>query len=205
MTQTANNSNTLLVMHQTQNAGEIDNIAQLNVAIVPNSLAQENEQVVNTIYLVTFARGIEVLTSLQYSTLFAIAQQCPYAGGRAVYRARALLSMINRNIAFNDDSTCTPLGLNKAILPKNEKHSINIIQISPNPANQNLQLFYNLIDVVNGYRILNVQGQVVGTGILNGNSGNRFIETSGLYNGLYTIVVKGNDGSIVQARFIIQK
>ena len=40
-----------------------------------------------------------------------ITQQCPFAGGTAVYRARGMYELINDSIVYDDDAVCLAQGL----------------------------------------------------------------------------------------------
>jgi hypothetical protein len=62
-----------------------------------NEVFLANEKLVNEIYLNTIAKGLSEFTLEQKNDLQYIANQCPLAGGDAVYSARSLYSLICRN------------------------------------------------------------------------------------------------------------
>ena len=74
-----------------------------NNAITATEVYERNQQVFNRIWLELFINGQDTLTSGQLDTMLLIAYQCPYAGGEAVYQARAFLS---EDYEFNDSLLC---------------------------------------------------------------------------------------------------
>jgi hypothetical protein len=61
----------------------------------------------------------------------AIANQCPAAGGQSVYRARAMLALINDSLAYDDALTCLQAGIYREL---NTEIITPVITIIPNPA-----------------------------------------------------------------------
>ena len=88
-------------------ANSAEDLIDQNDTITPNNLVEENEVTINGIYLKTVAKGIIPDSALYATTLFEIASQCPFVGGPAVYHARSLLKLINREIFFDDSRKCS--------------------------------------------------------------------------------------------------
>jgi len=62
----------------------------INDIVVPENLPQENTQRINEIEIQFQESGYDIQVIIDnYVEIFAIASQCPYAGGPAVERARA--------------------------------------------------------------------------------------------------------------------
>lgn len=66
-----------------------------NLMINYTNLPEENEQIVNDIYLETVALGNQNFTTRQIEILYDIAHQCPEIGGTSVYRARSIYALID--------------------------------------------------------------------------------------------------------------
>ncbi|MCB0849673.1 MAG: hypothetical protein KDC20_07975, partial [Bacteroidetes bacterium] len=60
------------------------------------------QKMINEIYLSTVAKDVLEFTNDQIQDLYAIASQCPLAGGQAVYRARSLYALADKNTFFNN-------------------------------------------------------------------------------------------------------
>lgn len=126
-----------------------------------------------------------------YAQLMNIAEQCPYYGGEAVYRARAILELVNDSLIYNDDMNCLPYGIyreGKGIV----EDSNSKITVKPNPANSYIKVKVNcreneMYDV----EIINAIGQKVLNTTLQCNKENN-ISISYLQQGIYTVTVKTN-------------
>ena len=73
--------------------------------------------------------------------MFNIAQQCPYAGGPAVYIARGLLRVVNDSIEYFDDVVCLQYGIFRTanISVQSGEPTIKLI---PNPAANTLVMHH---------------------------------------------------------------
>ncbi len=74
--------------------------------------------------------------------LEVIADQCPLAGGNAVFKARAILSLINDELVYNDINICLQAGIILRQISKTPTASLY-----PNPANNSVTLVYELPEV----------------------------------------------------------
>src|ERR1043166_9560854 len=70
-------------------------LLNLNGIILSSEEIEQNVQIVNDIYLNTFAQGICEFNEDQINYLHDVAIQCPYSGGAAVYKARSMYFKIN--------------------------------------------------------------------------------------------------------------
>ena len=84
----------------------ITQLAQENNVINASEDYEVNEQKVNEIYFTALLSDDWELSSDDSLTLLAIAEQCAYAGGDAVWKARALYKLIAGDVEFEDDSLC---------------------------------------------------------------------------------------------------
>lgn len=127
-----------------------------------------------------------------YAGLLAIAQQCPYYGGEAVYRARAVLELVNDSIIYDDDANCMLAGYYRKENMNAANSSEIKITLKPNPANAFINV--NVECAVNGkYSVafLNATGQIISSTILSCNKQQQ-ISTNNFAQGIYTVIVKTN-------------
>ena len=105
----------------------------LNTAINVTKAYEINEQTVNGIYLNTVVKGLEP-DPAQVTTLEGIAQQCPYAGGTAVFRARSLVATAS-DTDFDALEDCST-GSEGLAIPNNgeDVQSLTAFSVFPNPA-----------------------------------------------------------------------
>ncbi len=85
----------------------ISYLLQDNDALSDTAIYQFNEKTFHDIFLNTIAAGLYKFDSLQQVQLFAIAHQCPLAGGDAVFWARAAYALEDPAQTFNDSLLCT--------------------------------------------------------------------------------------------------
>lgn len=78
-----------------------------NDEIVTTDLQEENMQIINKLYLETIAKGIREWEEEQIEVLDNLRQQCPLAGGEAVYKARSLYARLYPGQwLYDDESIC---------------------------------------------------------------------------------------------------
>jgi len=76
-----------------------------------------------------------------YPSLEVLANQCPYQGGNAVYRARYFVGLLNDSIEFNDDFNCLAAGIWRNSNTSNDLQiSMNVI---PNPTSGKFKLSFS--------------------------------------------------------------
>ena len=82
------------------------------------------QKMINEIYLSTVAKDVLEFTNDQIQDLYAIASQCTLAGGQAVYRARSLYALADKNTFFNNFTVCEAAGyaMRKAVILYNEEN-----------------------------------------------------------------------------------
>ncbi|HNQ12412.1 MAG TPA: T9SS type A sorting domain-containing protein [Bacteroidia bacterium] len=110
----------------------LDSLTANNDAISTSNVFEQNEKLVNELYLQTVSREIYSFNSSQQSQLWSICNQCPYVAGDAVFRARALYALVNDSMYFNDLTLCKNAGIiNRFEAEASEAESF---QIYPNPS-----------------------------------------------------------------------
>ncbi|MBX2927646.1 MAG: hypothetical protein KF852_07430, partial [Saprospiraceae bacterium] len=91
-----------------------------NDSIAVTEIYEINEKGVNEIYLSWLSTTFGALDSVEMAALTAIAEQCPFEGGNAVYRARAFLAALRQEyVTYNDSLLCAPIEL-LTVRPDNE-------------------------------------------------------------------------------------
>ncbi len=116
-----------------------DNIRLVNETIYTSETIEENEQVVNEIYLSILGQEQIQFSQDAIDQLEIIAAQCPLAGGNAVFRSRAILSLITGDSQYDDINICLQAGI---ILRESAKKLT--ANLYPNPANNSVTLVYEL-------------------------------------------------------------
>jgi hypothetical protein len=164
----------------------IDSALLQNQAIITQNLIEQNQKIVNDIYLSTYIYD-STLSSQQYQTLLNIAMLTPYLGGDAVFSARVMLDI-------DIDDYAVPYRL------ANPNNGVNQIVIYPNPTTDILnieipddfeQLSFELIDILGRMHIK----AEVSTNIYKINTGN-------LKEGVYILKVKSFGKNIATERIV---
>lgn len=126
-----------------------------------------------------------------YQQILSIAEQCPYYGGEAVYRARAILELVNDSLTYNDDVNCLLYGIYRTGVTDSNLTSEKI-EINPNPANTFVKIKVSCLEnEVFITKITNAVGQEVLETVLQCNKEN-IISTANLQQGIYTVTIKTN-------------
>ncbi|MBL7913481.1 MAG: T9SS type A sorting domain-containing protein [Bacteroidia bacterium] len=119
-----------------------DNIRFVNESIYSSETIEVNEQVVNEIFLSVIGQEQFQLGDDAINQLEVIADQCPLAGGNAVFKARAILSLLNDELVYDDINICLQAGIILRQIPKKPT-----ARLYPNPANNSVTLVYELPEV----------------------------------------------------------
>jgi len=84
-----------------------------NSNVVSNRDQENNEHDINAIYIKIISYGIDALNDEDSTRIVEFANLCPYIGGTAVYKARALYAMYNPASMFDDITICNAIGVYK--------------------------------------------------------------------------------------------
>jgi hypothetical protein len=82
------------------------------------------------------------------------------------------------------------------------------LKIYPIPAKDKLEIFVTLIDLAkefNKYNIVNSLGEIILEGRLNFSSKSYSIDVSNISSGIYFLQIRGENGLVINKRFIIEK
>ena len=117
-----------------------------------------------------------------------IAQQCPLAGGPAVFRARSLYKLIDPNMHYNDDLACQQSGRQLRMSSKKQFP----VGVFPNPASTEVTITYaiiseQLLQIVDGLGRISMQF------LLNPKENKTTRNISSLSDGIYMLRIFGKD------------
>ncbi|OQB58974.1 MAG: hypothetical protein BWX95_02694 [Bacteroidetes bacterium ADurb.Bin141] len=194
-----------------QEASINDNLANAelkNDYVVNAELPEMNTAFMNEVEINYIERGNDIQYLIDnFSDILAIAQQCPYAGGNAVIRARVWLSMINDSIDYNDNAICLQSGIyrisNDTTFENNKSEDIKII---PNPANDKVTV--ELLGIYEGIckiQIRNTLNEIVYGAVFNCKKQKHVIDVSKLRQGVYSISVNAKGKKSIINKLIISR
>jgi hypothetical protein len=167
---------------------------------VPEGLPAENYQFITEVYERLLAEEYDVLSE-NYNKLLAVANQCPAAGGQSVYRARAMLALINDSLEYNDAIVCLQAGIYReyfsdTIIPK--------FLVIPNPAQDLIEIILvNELQGLCSYKIINAYGQTIRQEKIDCSLKAHSVDISDLLQGVYIIKLEFNSQTIDNQKLII--
>jgi len=178
--------------------------AELNNNMVVNAeLPEINSIIINDIeihYLETGEDLNEIIAN--YALLLSIANQCPYAGGPAIERARTFVALINDSILYDDENVCLQSGIYKII--GEDLNNQTSLKIHPNPASTLIDI--SLIGAFRGIckiEILDATGKNIMSTKMTCMKKNTRLDISRLTQGKYVVKVQLHDKSFLNQKFAI--
>ena len=165
----------------------------------PTGLTQK----INEIYFSTIAKEVYTFTPTQLMEIIEIANQCPLAGGAAVYKARGLWSTVNDSLAFDDTGVCNALGMSMR-----KPHTVTtppkaVAVIYPNPANRELNVYCP--DIVENEALLSIYdltGKRLMSVILT--QSNQKIALDKITKGIYLVQIVSQNKMLLNEKLIIE-
>jgi len=153
-----------------------------------------------TIYSSMLQMNPSSLSSLAY-----IASLCPYANGKAVFRARAELSRYGIISFYDDKYNCAQLGYSRQLQQQNIKEidSNNLFTLFPNPVSRHLYLFSNKDLTSESIVIQDISGRAVLKSNTVFKNGIAELDISTLVPGVYSISTKNGLYSDIQSKFTV--
>ncbi|MBL7939571.1 MAG: hypothetical protein JNL43_09445 [Flavobacteriales bacterium] len=194
-------NNQALALASTSNALQADNVKAANNGVGTTELIETNEKQVKEIYLSTVAKEVDSFTNAEATALLAIANQCPMAGGNAVYRARSLYALIDDDVEYNDASLCLQHGI---IYKSLEPAATAQVSIQPNPACDAATLLYTMAaDTYGTLIIYDALGKVAQRHSLSADRERYQFSVAALHQGAYHYVVSSGAEQIGTGRLVI--
>jgi len=196
-----------------------DTLLAENAAITVQKLYESNEKAVADIFLSVIMKATGSFSSTQEKTLQAIASQCPWVGGDAVYAARSLYRLIKPKSVFDDDVLCGRDSIPQALqqeesLPEalaelkqqSEQSSSENLEVSvyPNPTQDVIHIGFS--DQQEGFvetRLLTLQGRPVDRQIFGATNSNFSFSTQHLPSGMYFLQIHIGGQIITTTRIAI--
>jgi hypothetical protein len=205
---TANSSyQSLMNSINTARNAQADNLLASNEAITTTKVYEQNEKTVNRVYLATIGKGVYSPNATQQTELAAVANQCPYTGGKAVLRARGLLTMLGVEAYYDDAANCQPVqqfGGNQA--PAAISGQQMVAKVFPNPTKERFNLMLDTPLESDAELVLtNAFGQTVAVYSLDAGLLSYEFGTSNLTEGIYFLSVKEGKNLLFSTRLIVQK
>ena len=180
----------------------VDEIISQNSSISFSKEIEENERQINEIYLNTIAKNIRIFTDNQKSQLLSIAHQCPFSGGRAVYRARSICLLFSHSEIYNDNALCNSLGLYRKANPLLNKNSFSYA--FPNPTDKSVTISYSFqTDAKTELRIYSSDLKLINSEPINPDSKRIIFIVENLMQGLYIYNFVQNDQVVSFGKFAI--
>ena len=180
------------------------NIQTVSNSIITNNTPDEYEKEMNGVEIAYQTGGKSALQS-RYSQVLAIAVQCPHVGGKAVYKARSFMALLNDSIEYDDFSVCTQAGYRRAANNEQTKEVLKgNIFILPNPANEVITV--TLSDDISGIcKILfyDVVGKLILSKELDCNKKTHSLSVKNLSKGLYSVKAKIASQNSKQFKLIV--
>jgi hypothetical protein len=175
---------------------EAGKLRSQNDSIAVTEIYEINEKGVNEIYLSWLSTTFGALDSVEMAALTAIAEQCPFEGGNAVYRARAFWAVLTQEyVTYNDSLLCAPLEL--LAVPQQtgtlfqSAHDERGLRIYPNPAQNEINITWNAPEEVSGtLEVYDVFGRQMLRQTLAAGTNAYSLNSSALPEGLYIFRIR---------------
>jgi parallel beta-helix repeat protein len=181
-------------------SGNAEEAKALNDAVVNQDAMDNNRNLVNKIYLSTYAEGIYYFDSIQEAQLTALAYLDPGVDGDAVYSARAMLriepDVVETRALENQDNTIT----------ENKPSTQQSFVLFPNPNNGSMTLKYVLNEKEEGlFIIYDIVGKHIAKYNLQGGNKDLEISENNLSNGIYFYQIIMNEHCLSSGKIVIIK
>jgi hypothetical protein len=194
----------LFYAHDANNGNILADVGMKIVLVTTGEMPQQNEKDIYEIELDIHKNG-EGVAENYVTQLYSIAVQCPYSGGNAVFKARAILESMYDTIYWDDVNLCFGEGIYRQA-KGNQKAFANNIIVQPNPSSGILEIVktYSLNNNCNVI-IKNSLGAVLLEQTIDCKQGTEIIDAKMLRNGIYTVsIISDNTVEQVQKVIIIK-
>ncbi len=175
-----------------------------NTTVIPEGQPEEHDKYMYDIEILYHIGGLNDIVNY-LGSIEAIARQCPHAGGKAVYKARSYMYLINDTIIYDDETVCFQAGYRRGKIEKDAKEeTLNDVQIIPNPANDKVEIMLNGIsDGVCKIQIRSVLNKIVYDEVFDCKKQKHIMNVSNLSLGVYYVTVNVASKKSVTSKLII--
>ncbi len=160
-----------------------DSIQTINSGINTNEIIEANEKIINEVYLSTLAKGLHDYTNSQIQSILSVAHQCPYAGGKSVFLARAMYHLTNPDEEYFDNDLCTSLGYFRKM--NSETSCSSSVITYPNPGNEMITFETSSTEGFEKLEIYSLDMNLVQSAIIDKKVKKVILNTASLAPGLY--------------------
>lgn len=195
----------LAQQYKSEVSAALQSVMLQNNNLLPQTTFEENEQVVNRIYLKQLIQQRDTLTENEIIALQAIASQCPKYGGFAVYQARGILPQEHRLDYDDESSDCYPFPTSSleqrqsSDLAKQQNN--NLLELFPNPTQGFLTLSTHQEEFTQ-VLIYDITGKVVRR--MQASHNEVMIDVSDLKTGVYFCHVLFEDGDLQVKKLFVK-
>lgn len=192
-----------LELAATSRALTADGVKATNAAIATGALIEANHKAVNEVYLSTLAKDIAEFTPAQAADLFEVANQCPLTGGNAVFRARAIYSLIDDDEEYDDAALCLQQGLITKNKPADAPRTCLLL---PNPAKDQATLVLDAaLSEPATLLLVNAQGAYVLQVPVPAEQLLTQLKLAGFAPGIYHYTLRGPQGTIGSGKLAVER
>lgn len=178
----------------------IDRAYSLNEQIQAVETYEIHEQIVNSIYLQTFARGKFNLSDEQKAILKSIAIRCPWSDGNAILQARTMLGT-ESPVWILDASACQ-----NTLIADNHAAENMTVSLAPNPTSSTLTInITGNTTEVPSIEVFDMLGRMVQTEQLSANPVAITMNVSHLAQGMYMVKLQYANASITKPFVVIKQ
>jgi Secretion system C-terminal sorting domain len=150
---------------------------------------QTNEKTINDIYLSMLAHHTFTFNEDEINIINKIAAKCPLKGGRGVYIARMLQSILGETKDYSETDECGG-GLALQLQQSEERYTqTENLGVSPNPASDQVILKYLPSDQVGVVYLYDMVGRKVLQSTVQPNSTEVLLNLKDFANGIYQILL----------------
>ncbi|NBC09503.1 MAG: T9SS type A sorting domain-containing protein [Bacteroidetes bacterium] len=161
-----------------------------NNGISVHAVYEQNRKAIYRVLLSYIQRNASHFTSTEQRALELIAQQCPLSGGKAVFDARALLSIARDSLVWYD-AACNQQQLIQA--PENTSSVANTadVRLFPNPARGEVTVQWgNPLEMEGSLRVFDAIGKLQREVVLAPGASEYRLSLEGLEKGLYYLDIQ---------------
>ena len=197
-----NSSKKIAAGLKVQRETQAESIRTFNNLISSTKVYELNEKFVNDLYLRTVAKRIMEIPTSDQPQLLSIAHECPFVGGQAVYKARALYRLVNPIEAYDDYPLCHSLGFLRK-RPSEDRPQLESV-VYPNPSNNSATLAYSIAeDTKTTLEIFDFSLKLVATTVLNTAERQKQLNLENYIQGLYIYNIIQNNHVVSKGKFSI--
>lgn len=190
---------------QTTNVAKITDAMGFNSLASTTGLPDDNMKFINGINTLYLLHGKDTLNAY-YQQILSVAEQCPFAGGKAVYTARSFVSLFNDSVTYDDENNCLQQGYYRLSVTDSSVMQTTDVALIPNPADETTQIILNKkYEGVCRVNITDAYSKTVYVNEFDCKQQQLSISTKGFSQGVYHVRISINNNIIKTAKLIIAR